>query len=72
MKDDNNGPTTDTTTKNIDYYANIMRQKVTLCNHVTLISYTKVRAKVVTKIIQPHSFGASEFSEDRSSRPVSQ
>lgn len=42
MADEYRVPTTDTLTKKINYYSDIMHNKHTLCKKVTLLPYRKV------------------------------
>lgn len=49
MDDDYSGPTKDTPIKKMNSCSDIMCQKVALCKHVTLPSYTQVRVMMVTE-----------------------
>lgn len=49
-KDEYRGPKTDTQTKKMNYYPEMMRHKVSLCKRVTLPASTQVRIKMVIKI----------------------
>lgn len=50
IEDDYSGPTTGSPTKTMDYCPDIMRHEVALCRHVTLLPYTQIRVKLVTRI----------------------
>lgn len=50
MKDDYNAPTTDTATKKMEYYPDILYHKAAICKHVTLPLYAQVLVEVVTNI----------------------
>lgn len=63
--DDYSKPATDTSTKKMDYYSKIMRQKTALCKHVTLPLHTQVWIKVMSKIsglisMEPKNFLRTE------------
>lgn len=49
LKDNYGRLTTTTPSMNMDYNPDIMRHKVALCMHVTLLHFTQVRVKEVTK-----------------------
>lgn len=50
LENDYRGSTTDTPTKKIDYFSDIMHHKVSLCKHNTHYSYKQVRVKMMIKI----------------------
>lgn len=50
MEDDCSEPTTNTPTKKMDFFPDIMRHKVSLWKQFTLPPLTKIQVTVVTKI----------------------
>lgn len=49
VNDDYSVPSTNTSTKETNYYLDIMCHKAALCKHVTLYTYIQVWVKVVTE-----------------------
>lgn len=71
MKGDCNGLTTYKPTEKMDNCENIMRRKVTLCKHVTLLPNAQILVKRCEQNIWPGSFKTQEFPLHRKSRPPS-